>query len=87
MAFFLNHTNYYYVYWIEISKRKRAVKYSLFAAPIEIAEELESLTDSLKQELGEANEAIRQSAPDVYESIQGWIEQIKEFVDSLTSEE
>ena len=53
----------------------------------EIAEELESLTDSLKQELGEANEAIRQSAPDVYESIQGWIEQIKEFVDSLTSEE
>jgi len=41
MSFILNHTKDDYVYWIEISKRKRAVKYSLFAAPIEIAEELD----------------------------------------------
>ena len=53
----------------------------------EIAEELEGLTDSLKQELSEANEAIRQSAPDIYESAQGWGEQIKEFIDSLVAEE
>ena len=37
----LNHTKDDYVYWIEISKRKRAMKYSLFAAPIEIADELD----------------------------------------------
>ncbi|MBL7068281.1 MAG: DEAD/DEAH box helicase [Candidatus Omnitrophica bacterium] len=30
-----------YVYWIEVSARKRGVKYSLFASPIEIAEELD----------------------------------------------
>ncbi|MBU0478835.1 DEAD/DEAH box helicase [bacterium] len=41
MSFILNHTKDDYVYWIEISKGKRAVKYSLFAAPIEIAEELD----------------------------------------------
>ena len=41
MSFILNHTKDDYVYWIEISKRKRGVKYSLFAAPIEIAEELD----------------------------------------------
>ena len=29
-----------YVYWIDISKRRRGIKYSLRAAPIEIAEEL-----------------------------------------------
>jgi len=53
----------------------------------EIAEELEGLTDSLKQELSEANEAIRQAAPDIYESVQGWGEQIKESIDSLIAEE
>ena len=41
MSFILNHTKDDYVYWIEVSKRKRAIKYSLFAAPIEIAEELD----------------------------------------------
>jgi len=41
MSFILNQTKDDYVYWIEISKRKRAIKYSLFAAPIEIAEELD----------------------------------------------
>ncbi len=41
VSFILNHEKDDYVYWIEISKRKRAVKYSLFAAPIEIAEELD----------------------------------------------
>ena len=41
MSFILNQTKDDYVYWIEVSKRKRAVKYSLFAAPIEIADELD----------------------------------------------
>lgn len=39
-SFILNHDRGDYVYWIEISKRRKGVKYSLFAAPIEIAEEL-----------------------------------------------
>ena len=30
-----------YVYWIEVSARKRGIRYSLFASPIEIAEELD----------------------------------------------
>ncbi|MFH1904216.1 MAG: helicase C-terminal domain-containing protein [bacterium] len=41
MSFILNQTKDDYVYWIEISKRKRVVKYSLFASPIEIADELD----------------------------------------------
>ena len=41
LSIILNHTKDKYVYWIEISKRRRGINYSLFAAPIEIAEELD----------------------------------------------
>ena len=41
LSFILTQKEETYVYWIEVSKRRRGVKYSLFAAPIEIAEELE----------------------------------------------
>ncbi len=40
LSFILNHSREDYVYWVEISTRRRGIKYSLFAAPIEIAEEL-----------------------------------------------
>ncbi len=40
LSFILNHSSEDYVYWVEISTRRRGIKYSLFAAPIEIAEEL-----------------------------------------------
>jgi len=39
--FILNHEKDDYVYWIEVSARKRGIKYSLFASPVEIAEELD----------------------------------------------
>jgi len=39
--FILNHERNDYVYWVEVSARKRGIKYSLFASPIEIAEELD----------------------------------------------
>ncbi len=41
LSFILNHDRDDYVYWIEISKKRRGIRYSLFAAPIEIAEELD----------------------------------------------
>lgn len=41
LSFILNHTRDDYVYWIEILRRKKGVKYSLFAAPIEVTEELD----------------------------------------------
>ncbi|MBL7131814.1 MAG: DEAD/DEAH box helicase [Candidatus Omnitrophica bacterium] len=41
LSFILNHDRVDYVYWIEIFKKRRGIRYSLFAAPIEIAEELE----------------------------------------------
>lgn len=40
ISFILKHAESDYVYWIEITKRRRTVRYALFAAPIEIAEEL-----------------------------------------------
>lgn len=39
--FILNHERDDYVYWAEVSARKRGIRYSLFASPIEIAEELD----------------------------------------------
>ncbi len=41
LSFILNHDRDDYVYWIEISKKRRGIRYSLFASPIEIAEELD----------------------------------------------
>lgn len=41
LSFILNHDRDDYVYWIEIARRKRGIRYSLFANPIEIAEELD----------------------------------------------
>lgn len=41
LNFILNHERDDYVYWIEVSARKRGIGYSLFASPIEIAEELD----------------------------------------------
>lgn len=41
LSFILNHDRDDYVYWIEISRKRRGIRYSLFAAPIEIAEELD----------------------------------------------
>jgi ATP-dependent DNA helicase DinG len=41
LSFILNHEREDYVYWIEILKRKRGIRYSLLAAPIEIAFEME----------------------------------------------
>ncbi|OGW76096.1 MAG: hypothetical protein A2Z72_01905 [Omnitrophica bacterium RBG_13_46_9] len=40
LAFILSHDNDNYVYWNEVLKRRGGVKYSIFAAPIEIAEEM-----------------------------------------------
>jgi len=40
LSFVLNHPRDDYVYWVEISRKRRGKKYSLFASPIEIAEEL-----------------------------------------------
>lgn len=41
LSFILNHERDSYVYWIEVSARKGGIRYSLFASPIEIAEELD----------------------------------------------
>ena len=41
LEFILNLENADYVYWVEIAARRRGVKYSLFASPIEIADELD----------------------------------------------
>jgi ATP-dependent DNA helicase DinG len=41
LAFILSHEKEDYVYWIEVSARRRGIRYSLFASPIEIAEELD----------------------------------------------
>lgn len=40
LSFILNHEREDYVYWIEILKRKRGIRYSLLAAPVEIALEM-----------------------------------------------
>ena len=40
LSFILNMAGEGYVYWVEIFARKNGIKYSLFASPIEIAEEL-----------------------------------------------
>ena len=41
LSFILNHAHDDYVYWIDIFKKRWGTRYSLFAAPIEIAGELE----------------------------------------------
>lgn len=41
LSFILNLEREDYVYWIEISPRRRLVRYSFFASPIEMAEELD----------------------------------------------
>lgn len=41
LEFILNLEKKDYVYWIEVSARRRGVKYSFFASPIEIADELD----------------------------------------------
>ena len=40
ISFILNLQEEGYVYWVEVSARRRGIRYSLFAGPIEIAEEL-----------------------------------------------
>ena len=37
----LSHEKEDYVYWVEVSARRRGIRYSLFSSPIEIAEELD----------------------------------------------
>ena len=41
LAFILNLEREDYVYWVEVALRRRGIKYSLFACPIEIAKELD----------------------------------------------
>lgn len=69
LSFISNHDRDDYVYWIEVSRRRRGIKYSLFAAPIEIAEELK------KQLFGKISPIILTSATlateDNFEFIKG----------------
>lgn len=41
LKFILEQEKEDYVYWIEVSARRRGIRYSLFASPVEIAEELD----------------------------------------------
>ncbi|MDP2913064.1 MAG: helicase C-terminal domain-containing protein, partial [Candidatus Omnitrophota bacterium] len=41
LSFILNLKKENYVYWVEVAARRRGIRYSLFASPIEIAEELD----------------------------------------------
>jgi ATP-dependent DNA helicase DinG len=43
LSFIINLENYDYVYWVEVLEKRGGVKYSLFAAPIQIAEVLNKL--------------------------------------------
>lgn len=42
LSFILGLADDNYVYWVEVVKKRRLVRYSLFAAPVQIAEELSS---------------------------------------------